>query len=87
MDGTTMTRLDKLHTGQSATVVAFAHDGPITRRLMELGLVTGKKITFLRTAPLRDPIQIQVGDSSLSLRKSEASLVLVELADETVLQP
>ena len=81
-----MTQLDKLRTGQSATIVSFTHDCPVTRRLMELGLVAGKKITYIRRAPLRDPIQIKVGDSSLSLRNSEASLVLVELAQETVLQ-
>jgi len=81
-----MMRLDMLQRGQSATVVAFTHDGPVTRRLMELGLVTGKTITYIRKAPLRDPIQIKVGDLSLSLRKAEAALVLVELASESVLQ-
>ncbi len=86
MDSMQMTQLNKLKSGQSATVVSFTHDGPVTRRLMELGLVAGKKIEYIRRAPLRDPIQIKVGDSSLSLRNSEASLVLVELAQETVLQ-
>lgn len=81
-----MTQLDKLASGQSAVIVSFAQDGPVTRRLMELGLVAGKKITYIRRAPLRDPIQVKVGDSSITLRKSEASLVLVELAQETVLQ-
>ncbi len=81
-----MTYLNKLKSGQSATIVSFMHDGPVTRRLMELGLVTGKKITYVRRAPLRDPIQVKVGDSCLSLRNSEASLVLVELAQEPVLQ-
>lgn len=81
-----MTHLNKLKSGQSATIVSFMHDGPVTRRLMELGLVTGKKVTYVRRAPLRDPIQVKVGDSCLSLRNSEASLVLVELAQEPVLQ-
>lgn len=81
-----MTLLSKLKSGQSATVISFTHDGPVTRRLMELGLVAGKKIKYIRRAPLRDPIQIKVGDSSLSLRNAEASLVLVELSPETVLQ-
>jgi Fe2+ transport system protein FeoA len=81
-----MTQLDKLDSGQSAVIVSFVQDGPVTRRLMELGLVAGKKITYIRRAPLRDPIQVKVGDSSITMRKSEASLVLVELAQETVLQ-
>jgi len=81
-----MTQLDKLHSGQSAVIVSFTQDGPITRRLMELGMVAGKTITYVRKAPLRDPIQIKVGDSSVTLRKSEAALVMVELAREAILQ-
>jgi len=81
-----MTQLDKLGSGQSAVIVGFAKDGPVTRRLMELGLVAGKKVTYVRRAPLRDPIQIKVGDSRLTLRKSEASLVFVELSQQAVLQ-
>lgn len=81
-----MMQLDKLHSGQSAVIINFTHDGPITRRLMELGLVAGKVVTYIRQAPLRDPIQVKVGDSSLTLRKSEAALVTVELERQTVLQ-
>jgi ferrous iron transport protein A len=79
-----MIQLDKLSTGQSAVIKNFTKDGPITRRLMELGLVEGKTVTYIRKAPLRDPIQVKVGDSSLTLRKSEAALVLVELERETI---
>lgn len=80
-----MTQLDKLGRGQSATIIGFAKDGPVTRRLMELGLVAGKKVIYMRKAPLRDPIQIKVGDSCITLRKAEASLVLVELTTTAVL--
>lgn len=78
-------QLDKLHIGQSATVIGFAKDGPVTRRLMELGLVPGKKITYIRRAPLRDPMQVKVGESSLSIGKAEASLIQVELDSNSVL--
>ena len=81
-----MTQLDKLDSGQTAIIVGFAKDGPVTRRLMELGLVVGKKVTYVRKAPLRDPIQFKVGDSCITLRKTEASLIFVELAAQAVLQ-
>lgn len=48
---------------------------PITFRLMELGLIEGAEVEMLGAAPLGDPIQIRLGDSTLSLRRSEAELV------------
>jgi ferrous iron transport protein A len=67
--------------GQSGRVLGFTHDSPITRRLTELGLAPGRQVVYLRNAPLRDPLEIQVGSTFLSLRRSEASLVTVEIDD------
>ena len=61
-----MTYLDKLLPGQIARVIGYSEDTPIARRLTELGLTPGRQIRYLRDAPLRDPLQIQVGLSSLS---------------------
>ncbi len=77
-----MTCLDKLTPGQTARVVGFTDDSPIVRRLTELGLVPGRMVKYLRNAPLKDPLQLQVGPSSLSMRHSEASLVTVEVEDK-----
>lgn len=76
-----MTYLSKLNPGQKARVIGFTEDSPIARRLTELGLVPGRQVKYLRNAPLRDPLQLQVGDCSLSMRHAEASLVSVELED------
>ena len=46
---------------------------------MELGIVPGRTITYLRNAPLQDPLEIQVGNCCLTLRRAEASLIAVEL--------
>jgi Fe2+ transport system protein FeoA len=43
-----------------------------------MGLLPGTKITFLRSAPLGDPIEIKVRGYNLTLRKSEAAHVQVE---------
>jgi len=74
-----MTYLNKLTPGQTARVVGYSEDNPITRRLVELGLIPGRQVKYLRDAPLKDPLQLQVGCSSLGVRHSEASLVTVEL--------
>jgi Fe2+ transport system protein FeoA len=76
-----MTYLNKMTPGQRARVVGFTQDTPLVRRLNELGLSPGKSFTYLCRAPLNDPLLIELGDSRLSLRHAEASLVAVEIED------
>jgi len=47
-------------------------------KMMEMGLVEGKKLEVLFRAPFGDPIAIDVDGYTLSLRKDEAQLVLVD---------
>ena len=76
-----MTYLNKMTPGQKARVVGFTQDSPLVRRLNELGLSPGRSVTYLCRAPLNDPLLFEVGESRLSLRHSEASLVAVEIED------
>ena len=76
-----MTYLSNMTPGQSGKVIGFTDDSPIARRLAELGLIPGRTVTYLRDAPLRDPLEIQVGPCCLSLRHREASLVAIEPVD------
>lgn len=52
------------------------------RRLLELGLVPGTRVTFLGVAPLGDPLQLSVRGCQLSIRRSEASQIRVRVTDE-----
>lgn len=74
-----MTYLSKMLPGQTGRVLGFSGDSPIIRRLTELGLAPGRQVVYLRNAPLRDPLEIQVGSTFLSLRRAEASLVAIEI--------
>ena len=65
--------------GQIGRVLGFEVDTPVTRRLTELGLTPGRQVLYLRNAPLRDPLEIQVGSTFLSIRRAEASLVAIDL--------
>ncbi len=58
-------------------VTRFAQVGPITYRLMELGLIEGSEVEVVRRAPLGDPLQLRLGDSELSLRSRDAAMVEV----------
>lgn len=76
-----MTFLSKMFPGQKGVVVGFIDDSKVSRRLLELGIIPGRKVTYVRNAPLRDPMEVLVGASRISLRHAEASLVTVELED------
>jgi Fe2+ transport system protein FeoA len=71
--------LDKLQNGQSGTVKSLETGTLAGVRLMEMGLFEGSQVTLLRRAPMGDPLEIQVGDYRLSLRKDEAALVRIQL--------
>lgn len=72
--------LAHLAVGASAVVREFPKTGAAFVRLREMGLLTGTRVTLVRTAPLGDPIEIKLRGYHLTLRKSEAEHVLVEPA-------
>lgn len=79
-----MTSLDKLQPGDQATVIGYASESAYTRRLVEIGLVPGRIVTYVCKAPLRDPIVVRVGHSDLTLRHRDAASVRVEPIGELV---
>lgn len=58
--------------GQGGTVTEVRGEGAVMQRLMEMGLFEGAQVKVLRVAPLGDPIELELDQSLLSLRKSEA---------------
>ena len=60
--------------------VTQVHDGGLTcQRIMEMGLVPGTSFTLIGTAPLGDPLELEIRGYRLSLRRSEARHVDVQL--------
>lgn len=70
--------LDQLIIGDRAHVVGIHGQGVIRRRLMDMGLTKGVDLLVRKMAPLGDPIEINLRGYELTLRKSEAALVLVQ---------
>ena len=70
--------LDQLPLGQSAIVRRLTLDPSHSAQLMEMGLYEGARLTLVRKAPLGDPLELKVGDFSLSLRKEQASGVEID---------
>lgn len=64
--------------GKSARVVKIHGDGPIKRRIMDMGITKGVDIYVRKEAPLGDPIEITVRGYELSIRKADAQSIEVE---------
>ncbi|HHI03454.1 MAG TPA: ferrous iron transport protein A [candidate division Zixibacteria bacterium] len=71
--------LAEMNIGQKARVVRISGSGQIRHRLIDLGFHNGETVEVIRTAPLRDPIEIAINGGRISIRRSEAALVNVEL--------
>ena len=65
--------------GQTGMISSIKNQDETFYRLAELGLIEGTQITFLKRAPLGDPIEIRVMNYDLCLRSSEASQIEVNL--------
>jgi ferrous iron transport protein A len=63
----------------SARVVRLAARGAIGQRLSDMGFVEGTAVKLIRAAPLGDPLEVEIQDYLLSLRRAEAHLV--EISD------
>ena len=74
--------LDQLKPGEMGRVISVAGAGAIRRRLLDMGIRKGETIKMIKTAPLRDPLQISLTGGHISIRRSEASLIQVEIESE-----
>jgi len=74
--------LHELGVGKRGIVVRVGGRGPAKRRMLDMGLVPGSEVKVVRVAPLGDPVEFEVKGYSLSLRKSEASDIIVEVSAE-----
>ena len=63
--------------GELLTISQVSGQGAFRRRLLEMGLLPGTKVTVKSVAPLGDPIELLVRGASLSIRKEEAATVSV----------
>lgn len=75
----TSTKLSELCPGMRGRIAFVSGKGAIRKRLMEMGLTSDARFEVVRVAPLGDPVEIKVRGYYLSLRKSEAEHVEVEV--------
>ena len=75
-----MTTLKDIKCGQTVRVKKIQGEGPVRRRIMDMGITKGSEIFIRKVAPLGDPVEITVRGYELSVRKNDAQCVLVKEA-------
>lgn len=78
--------LATLKDGESGVIIRVKGRGAFRKRIIEMGFVRGKKITVIKNAPLKDPIEYQVMGYFVSLRRSEAGMIEVMTPEEAARQ-
>ena len=70
-----MKTLRDVKAGQTATVAKLHGEGPLKRRIMDMGITKGVEILVRKVAPLGDPMELNVRGYELSLRKADAEMI------------
>ena len=73
-----MKTLREVKIGETAKVVKLHGEGPIKRRIMDMGITKGVQVHIRKVAPLGDPVEITVRGYELSIRKADADRIEVE---------
>ena len=75
-------RLDEFKIGETGLIKKVEGEGRLRRRLFDMGVTPGAKVYLRKKAPLGDPLEVTIRGYELTLRKSEAQSVLLEVEEE-----
>lgn len=70
--------LKDVKVGQTVTVTRLSGEGPVKRRIMDMGITKGTQIFVRKVAPLGDPMELNVRGYELSVRKADAEMIEVQ---------
>ena len=73
-----MKTLKEVACGKTVKVKKLTGEGPVKRRIMDMGITKGCSVFVRKVAPLGDPVEVSVRGYELSLRKQDAELIVVE---------
>ena len=73
-----MKTLKNVACGQTVKVTKLTGDGPVKRRIMDMGITKGVDVFVRKVAPLGDPIEVTVRGYELFIRKADAEMICVD---------
>lgn len=68
--------------GDTAVVVGIGCSGALRRRIIDMGLTPGAVVILRKTAPMGDPLELNVRGYELSIRRAEAGEIRVQIQGE-----
>ena len=72
-----MKTLNDASIGDTVKVVRLHGEGPVKRRIMDMGITKGVEVYVRKVAPLGDPMELTVRNYELSVRKADAEMIEV----------
>lgn len=73
-----MKTLKDAKVGETVKATKLTGEGPVKRRIMDMGITKGVEVYVRKVAPLGDPVEVTVRGYELSLRKADAEMIQVE---------
>ncbi|MFO7964693.1 MAG: FeoA family protein [Desulfobacterales bacterium] len=73
--------LSEMKEGQTAEIVRIGGNGPLRRRILEMGIRKGTRVYVEKYAPLKDPLELNIKGFHVSLRVKEAAQIEVRMVD------
>ena len=73
-----MKTLNDASIGDTVKVVRLHGEGPVKRRIMDMGITKGVEVYIRKVAPLGDPIEGTVRGYELSLRRADTEMIEIE---------
>lgn len=73
-----MKTLREVKIGETVKVVKLHGEGPVKRRIMDMGITKGTEVYVRKVAPLGDPVEVTVRGYELSLRKADAEMIEIQ---------
>lgn len=75
--------LKQIPCGKTVKVRKLNGEGPLKRRIMDMGITKDIEVFVRKVAPLGDPVEVTVRGYELSLRKADAEMIEVEYEEES----
>jgi len=71
--------LSELTNGESGIILTVRGEQDLKQRLLEMGFTPGTEVNVERYAPFNDPVEYKIRGYHISLRRSEASNIIVAM--------
>ena len=78
-----MLTLGDLHIGQDAIIRVVGGEGELRHHLLDMGLTPGTEVTLRKTAPMGDPIEVELRGYELTLRLADAQKIEIDSVHAT----